>query len=112
MTVFVDARVPVLLDGTPGAGDAVLAEVGYVLPDGAQPAAWFEPQSGVHLAGCVCCAGRSPAAMALAGLFAARARGGVPFFGRVLAFAVTEAGRAELSAALQDPLVAGRYRAG
>lgn len=111
VTVFLDVRVPVLLDGCPTADDAVLAEVGCTLPPGAVPAAWWEPSADAHRPGCACCAGRSPAAMALAGLFAARARGGVPFFRRVVAFAATEAGRAELRAALEDPLVAGRYRA-
>ena len=111
MSLFLDARVPVLLDGDPAEGDAVLAEAGCALPHGTAPAAWFEPQPDLHRPGCACCAGRSPAAMALAGLFAARARGGVPFFRRVVAVAATEAGRAELRTALDDPLVAGRYRA-
>lgn len=115
MSVFVDARVPVVLEGDaiadPAGDDAVLAESGCSLPPGmAVPAAWFEPQPDLHRPGCACCVGRSPAAMALAGLFAARARGRVPFFKRVVAVAATEAGRAELRAALDDPLVAARYR--
>lgn len=112
MSLFVDARVPVTLDTEPVEGDAVLAEVGRVLPPGMAPNAWFEPALNAHLPGCACCVGRSPAAMALAGLFAARARGGVPFFRRVVALPASDAGRAELRAALRDPLVAGRYRPG
>ena len=111
MTIFVDARVPVMLDGTPGPEDAVLAETGLVPPPGVQPTAWFEP-SRDHPAGCACCMTRSPSAMALAGLFAARARGSVPFFRRVVALPCSELGVAELQAALDDPLVAGRFRLG
>ena len=72
MAMFMDARVPVLLDGVPVV--------------------------------------RSPAAMALAGLFAARARGGVPFFKRVVVLG-SPAARAEVEAILAvDPLVSARYR--
>ena len=38
-----------------------------------------------HRIGCGCCGGRAPVAVALAGLFTARARGDVAFFTRVIA---------------------------
>ena len=109
MNWSVDARVSVLVNGVAGAEDAVLAETGRRLPDGVQPAAWFEP-SRDHPPGCACCAVRSPSAMALAGLFAARARGTIPFFRRVVALPATPLGEAEVRAALADPLVSGRFR--
>ena len=104
-----DARVPVVVDDAPGADDAVLAETGRDLPAGVEPAAWFTP-SREHSPGCACCVVRSPSAMALAGLFAARARGVVPFFRRVVALPASALGEAELRAALADPLVSGRFR--
>ena len=109
MNWSVDARVPVLVNGIAGAEDVVLAEAGHDLPPGVQPAAWFEP-SRDHQPGCVCCVVRSPSAMALAGLFAARARGTIPFFRRVVALPATPLGEAEVRAALADPLVSGRFR--
>ena len=63
---------------------------------------------GMHEPGCMCCAGRSDAAMALAGLFRERALGRE--FSGVLAV-VGDAGAADVRAALvADPFVSGRFR--
>lgn len=97
-----DARVPVLIgsEADAGADDAVLAEGG---------AAWGA--LGGHAVDCACCAPRGAAASDLAALFLARARGEVPFFRRVVAVPVGEAGAIAIRAALRDdPFVSGRFR--
>ena len=109
MAIFLDARVPVMIEALAGADDAVLAETGRPLLPGQTAAAWFTP-SRKHSPGCACCVLRSPAAMAMAGLFAARARGTVPFFRRLVLLPWSSLGAAELRAALEDPLVSGRFR--
>ncbi len=67
----------------------------------------FDPAG--HGAACACCAGRSPLARTLAQLVVERARGEVPFFGRLVAVS-DAAGRAALRASVRgDPLVGSRY---
>ena len=65
-----------------------------------------------HAAACACCGGRSPLAGMLARLVVERARGEVPFFGRVVA--VSDAGgRAALRDLVRaDMLVGSRYVVG
>jgi hypothetical protein len=117
MAMFVDARIPVLLEGpvSPDGADAATA----LLLEGDAPApsdrtvVRFDLPRTVHVAGCACCLPRGPVAEALGRLFLARARGEVPFFRRVLARPVSEAGRNALITALaDDPLVSGRFRLG
>lgn len=106
-----DSRIPVVLGDLPDAtaGDAVLFEAPVRPWAGA--AASFSPGQ-QHIGGCACCGGRVEAGRALGWLLHARARGNVPFFGRVIAVIRTEAGRAELAAALAgDPLAAACFRA-
>jgi hypothetical protein len=123
MTWSLDARIPLvtvadaaalaaaLAFGKPA---AVLAEAPPPdLPAGAVALASFDLSGPAHVAGCACCAGRSPAAAALDRLFQARVRGQCGWFDRVVALAETEAARAELAAALRDDAVtAARFRPG
>lgn len=112
MSFSLDARIPVIF-GTPeqaGPDDAVLVEGGAEPGPGAQ--ASFQPavETG-HGAGCTCCLPRNQAGRALAALLQDRARGRVPFFNRVLACPTSDAGRAELEAALdRDPVAAACFR--
>lgn len=118
-----DARIPLvtvadaaalaaaLAGGRPA---AVLAEGrGGEAPPGAVAVAHFDPTGPAHVAGCACCAGRGAAAAALDLLFQARVRGQCPWFERVVALAGTEAGQAEITAALAgDAVTQARFRAG
>ena len=108
----IDARVPVRF-GTvadAGEGDALLIEGDAPVPS-AIAAARFDAAPSGHPAGCTCCAPRGPAAMALSGLFQARAKGEVAFFHRVVAVAVSADGGASITGALrEDPLVSARFR--
>ena len=119
----VDARIPLVILADPAALPAVLAAGGPAAvltdapaldrPKGGVAAESFVPAMAAHPAACACCAGRSPAAAALDRLFQARVRGAVPWFERVVALAGTEAGRAEIAAALSgDAVTVARFRAG
>lgn len=123
MAVFVDARIPVLLEGPMLPEGPILPEGGadatalLLESDAPAPSGWtvarFDLPRTAHRTGCACCLPRGPVAEALGRLFLARARGEVPFFRRVLARPVSEAGREALIAALaDDPLVSGRFRLG
>ncbi len=104
-----DGRIPVVLGGVAGEGDAVLLEGDGALPRGA--AARFAVAAGGHAIGCVCCVPRSDAGRALGGLFLARARGEVAAFGRVVAVTTSTAGRAAVVAAVEGDVVASaRFR--
>lgn len=118
-----DARIPLVILADAAALPAALAAGGPAAvlseapalapPEGAVATEAFAPAGAVHPAACACCAGRSPAAAALDRLFQARVRGGVPWFERVVALVGTEAGRAEIAAALSgDAVTAARFRAG
>src|SRR5271166_4904844 len=87
MTMFADARIPVVFGSLQDAApeDALLIE-GDLPTGGHHPVARFDLTTGAgHMAGCACCMRRGAAAAALAGIFVARARGTVPFFRRVVA---------------------------
>ena len=75
----------------------------YVLFESDMPAG-----APLHVAGCACCAPRSALARALARLFMARARGEVTYFREV----VVVGDKATLTAALDDVVVAARFRPG
>ncbi len=106
-----DGRIPVVLGGVGGEGDAVLLEGEGALPAGA--AARFVVSEGGHTFGCACCVPRSDAGRALGRLFLARARGEVAAFGRVVAVTTSEAGRAAVEAAVAGDVVASaRFRLG
>ncbi len=107
-----DGRIPVVLGGVAGKGDAVLLEGEGVLPAGVA-AARFMVSAGGHAIGCACCVPRSDAARALGRLFLARARGEVAAFRRVVAVTTSEAGRAAVKAAVAGDVVASaRFRLG
>ncbi len=108
----VDARIPVVFgsaaNGT--AGQAFLVEGDPAIPPGA-PVARFVPAQVGHPAGCACCVPRGPVAVALDGLFLARARGACGWFTSIFAIADTEGGRDAILAALAtDPVVSARFR--
>jgi hypothetical protein len=109
MSFSVDARIPVIVASPDqvGADDALLCE-------GPNPLAQasFVPAAPIgHAPGCACCAPRNAAGRALAALLQARARGEIPFFRRVVAASLTDAGQAELTAALAaDPVAASCFR--
>ncbi len=95
MPLFLDARIPVVFGTVPAAGDAVL------LPE----AGWDTP----HAPGCACCVARGPASAALDQLFLDRVHGRVPWFTRVV---VPDDPTGSVRAALADPVVSARFRAG
>jgi len=115
-----DARIPIVIAEDPaalaaalaaGPAAAVLAEAPPPpLPSGAVALASFDLWV-PHAAGCTCCGGRSPAAVALDRLFQARVRGQCGWFDRVLALAETPEARQAIMAALQqDAVTAARFR--
>ena len=93
MTLFVDARIPVVFGAEPGPQDAVFTPVGGL----------------AHPAGCACCIARSPDAAALDLLFLQRVRGEVPWFTRVVVPGDVPALRDALTA---DPVLSARFRLG
>lgn len=108
MTDPADHRIEIAF-GTPeqvGPGDVLLAE-------GEHPgaAANFAPGAAGHALGCACCAPRTGAGRALTALLHGRARGQLPFFRRVVVFACTGPGRAELAHAVStDPVARACFR--
>ena len=112
MPIFIDARIPVVFApaATAGGGDAVLIEGDGAAPEGVAVARFSVALPG-HVPACACCAPRGPVAVALHGLFLARARGTAAFFSRVVVLA-SAAGEAAVRQALAgDAFLAGRYRA-
>jgi hypothetical protein len=116
-----DARTPVTLVADQAVLTAILAAgppaaiLGQAtptpLPPGAVTGAAFDATAALHAAGCACCAGRSPAAVALDQLFQARIRNACPWFDRVVALAETpEAAQAIRDALAADPLASARFR--
>ena len=93
MTMFVDARIPVVFGVEPCGTDAVLVLTG----------------AAVHVAGCLCCVVRSPDAAGLDRLFLDRVRGTVPWFTRVVVASEPAGLRAAI---LSDPVLSARYRLG
>jgi hypothetical protein len=116
MPLFVDARVPLRFGSVSDAADgsALLIEGDTPAPDGVAVARFTgAAPAGPHPPGCPCCMTRSPAAMALAALFLARARGEVEFFRTAVAVCCTPGAESAVRSALQlDPLVSAWFRAG
>lgn len=121
MAWTLDARTPVTLVADEAALAAALAAgppAAIVseappppLPAGAVALVSFDATKTTHAAGCSCCAGRSPAAAALDGLFQARVRNACPWFDRVVALAETPEAAASLREALaRDPVASARFR--
>lgn len=116
-----DARIPLVTVADPAALAAALATgrpaavlaaaPAPALPPGAVTLASFDPSGPAHLAGCACCAGRSPVATALDQLFQSRVRGGCPWFERVLALAGSAEAQAQIVTALhEDAVTMARFR--
>lgn len=106
MAWTLDARIPVSFGTWPEAGPPA-AWVGHgPAPHGAVTA--VAPSGTAHLAGCTCCAGRTPAAEALDRLFQARIRGACPWFDRIVV--EPGAGPAVAVALREDPLARARFR--
>lgn len=104
MTVFVDARIPVVVGSAASAADDDV-----VLIEGRDFV--FSPVA--HPVGCACCVARGPLAEAFSRLFLARVRGEIAYFRRVLAVTTTADGRkAVLDALAEDPMVSARFRRG
>ena len=93
MTLFVDARIPVVFGVEPGSTDVML------LPEGGDP----------HPTGCACCVARGADAAALDRLFLDRVRGTIPWFTRVV---VPEDSAALRAAVATDPVLMARFRLG
>ena len=93
MTVFVDARIPILFGVEPCSTDVVL------LPEGSAP----------HPTGCACCIARGAGAAALDQLFLDRVRGAIPWFKRVV---VAQDWPALRNALATDPVLVARFRLG
>lgn len=112
MTLFVDARVPVIFGQVSDAvgDDALLIEGDWVAPMDRIVVRLAADATPAHLAGCVCCVPRSAAGAALAGLFLARGRGQIAFFRRVIA--VTDDPAAIRVAIEDDALASGWFRLG
>jgi len=106
-----DARIPIVLGGKPGPGDAVLVEDGQTMPETGY-AVRFALAGGKpgHFAGCACCTLRGPAADALTAMFQARARATAPFFARVIVLASPEGEAAIRDAAATDVVTRARFR--
>jgi hypothetical protein len=111
-----NAKVTVVLGSVAeaGAADLVLIEgdaTAPSLPPGIAVARFEAAPPAPHLLGCACCRPRPPLARALARLFAARARGEVAFFRRVVLVLRQAADPASVAAAIAaDPIAAARFR--
>ena len=106
MTWSLDARIPLLIVQSVAALHAELAD------DPAAMALEGFDASLPHAPACACCAGRTPAALALDALFQGRVRGTLPWFARIIALAESPEARAAVQTALrEDALTAARFRA-
>ncbi len=104
-----DPRIPVLPSpaAQSGAGIAWLVQQGAPVP--AAPHELF--QSGRHVPGCACCAGRADVAQALSRLHMRAMRGDMPPLAAVYARCADAAGAAAIIAALtSDRFCAARFR--
>ncbi len=104
-------RIPVVFGGVAGAGDAVLLEngVGYA---GEGYVVGFAVGLPGHVRGCACCGGRTRVAEVLSGMFLARARGEVGFFGRVVVVASPAGEAAVREAVAGDVVLRARFVVG
>jgi hypothetical protein len=126
--MMIDARIPVqFLDGLPefdGVPEAGHADQLLILPQGArssgrEPPGWAAvlllpgttgfQASALHTSGCSCCSRHTPQAIALTGMFQARAKGEIGFFHSVVAH-LPAPDAARLRAILvSDTLVSGLF---
>jgi sugar lactone lactonase YvrE len=93
---------------------AVLVQAGFAAPAIQDSVAQesFAADLPAHRTNCVCCGGRSAAALALDRLFQRRVRGQCAWFNRVMVLAPFPSAAALVTAALrEDPLTSTRFRA-
>jgi hypothetical protein len=116
MSWSLDARIPVTL-AVPGSADgaqdtALLVEAGLPAPAGAFTERFDPAAHGVGCAdpGCVGCAPRAPAALALDRMFLARARGQAPFFRSVVVVSLPARHEALAAMLRDDAVVSARFR--
>ncbi|HQT39892.1 MAG TPA: hypothetical protein PK231_10735 [Acidocella sp.] len=109
MTSSTDMRIEIVMGGSPGTTDAVLAEAGHQVPSDTY-AVTFAPGKPGHVIGCTCCTPRGPVADALTAMFRARATGKAPFFHRVVVLASPEGEAVVREAVVSDVVSAARYR--
>ena len=102
-------RIPILIGGNPGPGDAVLVEDGQDMPESGYAVRFALGLPG-HPLSCACCTLRGPAADALGRLFRERATGVAPFFARVVVLASPAGGDAVRQAVAEDVVTRARYR--
>jgi len=108
-----DMRIPIVMGGEAGPGDAALVEDGHAMPAAGYAvrfAVWSAKPG--HFAGCACCTLRGPAADALTALFRARATGVAPLFKRLVVLASAEGEAAVKAALAEDVVSAARFRLG
>ena len=67
-------------------------------------------QQPAHAAGCRCCGGRDPLAVALGAAFTARARGTVPWFSRVLVVGPPSQAARVAAVLAGDPVSMARFK--
>jgi hypothetical protein len=107
---MINDRIPVRFapprPGGPPPGMALVVEATALAPRGHPLVERIAPEQPGHGAACPCCAPRASLATALHRLFLRRARGTAPWFDRV----EVRTAHADGSAALDDPLVAARFR--
>jgi hypothetical protein len=104
-----DDRIPVRFaaprPGGPPPGAALVVDETALAPRGNPLVERLAPERPAHGATCPCCGSRASLAAALHALFIRRATGATPWFDRV----EVRSARADASA-LDDPLVAARFR--
>ncbi|WP_333669237.1 hypothetical protein [Elioraea tepidiphila] len=104
-----DDRIPVRFaaprPGGPPPGAALVVDETALAPRGNPLVERLAPERPAHGATCPCCRSRASLAAALHALFLRRATGATPWFDRV----EVRSTRADASA-LDDPLVAARFR--
>lgn len=104
-----DDRIPVCFaaprPGGPPPGAALVVDETALAPRGNPLVERMAPERPAHGTACPCCGGRASLAAALHALFLRRATGTAPWFDRVEVRSARDA-----RAALDDPLVAARFR--
>lgn len=116
MSWSLDARIPVTLaapgDAAGALDAAMLVEAGLAAPEAAFTERFDPAAHGLGCAdpGCVGCAPRAPAALALDRLFLARARGQAPFFRRVVVVSAPQRHAALAAMLREDAVVSARFR--
>lgn len=102
-------RIELVFGGEAQPGEAALVEGDGPAPAGTTVERFRRPASPLHGIGCLCCAPRGPAAVALGRLFLARARGEAPWFSRVRVIADDQGIAAVRAALTADAITMARF---